>query len=501
MTPPFAVVVPTVGRPSLYRLLAELDGSAGPRPAAVIVVDDRPEPRTRLSVDSALPVTVLASGGRGPAAARNVGWRAADADWVCFLDDDVVPQTDWFVALSDDLAKAQGDGSVEALAGSQAVIEVPRVGGRKATDDERRTQRLADAQWITADMAFRRDVLVAVGGFDERFPRAYREDSDIALRITQGGNTIVRGARRCTHPVADATLMSSVRAQIGNRDNALMRRKHGRRWRSAIGEGRGRLPVHAVTTAVAVVAALAAVTGRWRAARWAATLWALLTGEFAARRFWSGPHTVTEAGRMAITSALIPPAAVWHRLSGEWIFRAARRDPPLAVLLDRDDTIIEDGPYLNDPAGVRPLPGASAALRLLRRRGLLLAVVSNQSGVARGLISSEQLRAVNAEVDAVLGPFDSWHLCVHDAADGCRCRKPAPGMVEDAAAALGVHPSRCVMIGDTGGDVDAALAAGADAVLVPTDRTLPHEITAARVTARVAADLDEAVSLVLKDCR
>ncbi|BBY43772.1 HAD-IIIA family hydrolase [Mycolicibacterium celeriflavum] len=497
MTPRFAVVVPTVGRPSLHRLLAELDGSAGPAPTAVIVIDDRPGPQPPLSIGSRLPVTVLRSGGRGPAAARNTGWRAADADWVCFLDDDVVPQPDWFAAVAEDLAKAE----VEAAAGSQALIEVPRVGGRKATDDERRTQRLADARWITADMAFRRDVLVTVGGFDERFPRAYREDSDIALRIIQGGNEIVRGARRCTHPVAEATLMSSVRAQVGNRDNALMRRKHGRRWRAEIGEGRGRLPAHSMTTAAAVVAAVSALAGRWRPARYAAALWAGLTGEFAVRRFWAGPHTVGEAARMLITSALIPPAAVAHRLAGVWRFRGARRDPPLAVLLDRDDTIIEDGPYLNDPAGVRPLAGARDALNRLRRRGLLLAVVTNQSGVAKGLITPEQLEAVNAEVDAQLGPFDSWQLCVHDADDGCGCRKPAPGMVQAAAAALGVQPSRCVLIGDTGGDVQAALSAGADAVLVPTRRTLRHEISDAGMRARVAATFDDAVALVLKDCR
>lgn len=497
MTPAFAVVVPTVGRPSLHRLLAELDGSAGPTPAAVIVVDDRRDPDAPLEVTSRLPVTVLRSGGRGPAAARNTGWRAARADWICFLDDDVVPQPDWFAALAEDLAKAQ----VEEAAGSQAVIEVPRVGGRRATDDERRTQRLAEAKWITADMAFRRDVLVSVGGFDERFPRAYREDSDIALRIIQGGNAIVRGSRRCTHPVAEATLMSSVRAQIGNRDNALLRRKFGGRWRSEIGEGRGRLPAHAVTTAAGFVAALSVLAGRRRAARGAAAAWALFTAEFAVRRFWSGPRTVTEAGRMALTSALIPPAAVWHRTAGEWQFRTARRDPPLAVLLDRDDTIIEDGPYLRDPAGVRPLPGAQHALDRLRRNGLRLAVVSNQSGVAKGLISARQLEAVNAEVDAALGPFDSWHVCVHDADDGCRCRKPAPGMVEAAAAALGVPPSRCVMIGDTGADVEAALAAGADAILVPTGRTLPHEVGEARVKARVATSLGDAVSMVLRDRR
>ncbi|OBF30336.1 HAD family hydrolase [Mycobacterium sp. ACS1612] len=493
----YAIVIPTIGRDSLHRLLAELDGSAGPRPAEVIVVDDRADTSTPLHVASNLAVRVLRSGARGPAAARNVGWRATRCAWICFLDDDVLPQANWFSALADDLAAAEEAGA----AGSQAIIEVPRVAGRRATDDERRTQRLSDAKWITADMAYRRSALVAIGGFDERFPRAYREDSDLALRITMSGNNIVNGARRCTHPVAKATLFSSIRAQIGNRDNALMRRKHGRTWRTAIGEGRGRMPGHAMTCLAAATALIASLTCHGRLARRATQLWCALTAEFAARRFWAGPHTPVEAGRIALTSILIPPTAVAHRVYGEWTFRAARRDPPLAVLLDRDDTIIEDSPYLNDPGGVRPVPGALDALGRLRERGLLLAIVTNQSGVAKGLITAEQLEAVNAKVDALLGPFDSWQICTHDEGDGCRCRKPAAGMVEAAADALGVDPTRCVMIGDTGGDVEAALSANADVVLVPTERTRRQEISDARARARVAATLTDAVSLVLKDCR
>jgi histidinol-phosphate phosphatase family protein len=198
---------------------------------------------------------------------------------------------------------------------------------------------------------------------------------------------------------------------------------------------------------------------------------------------------------------LIPPAAVWHRLVGEWTHRRAVAEPVLAVLLDRDDTIIEDGPFLNDPNGVRPLPGAAEALGRLRDRGVRLAIVTNQSGVARGLISVEELNAVNAKVDEVLGPFDSWQVCVHDDGDGCACRKPSPGMVLAAATALGVPPARCVMIGDTGGDVNAALAANARAVLVPTPRTLGVEVADARARARVAASLDDAVAMVLRESR
>lgn len=493
--PEYTLVIPTIGRDSLRRLLTALKRGAGPVPPKVVVVDDRPGPPRDLSLGDDLGVRVLRSGGRGPAAARNVGWRAATTRWVCFLDDDVVPDPDWESALCIDLKAADAAGAV----GSQAVLEVPT--HRRPTDDERRTARLSTARWITADMAYRRDALVAVGGFDERFPRAYREDSDLALRIVLAGGTILRGERRSTHPVAPATWRSSVRAQIGNRDNALLRRKYGRSWRDQIGEGPGRLPAHSATTLTGALALGAALLRCRRAARRAATLWLLLTVEFTARRWVSGPRSGVEALRLSLSSAIIPPVAVAHRLAGEWTFRRARRDPPLAVLLDRDDTLIVDKPYLNDPAGVRPTRDAARALARLRRRGLLLAVVTNQSGVARGLISAEQLSSVNDRVDDVLGPFDSWQVCVHDATDGCGCRKPRPGMVLAAAEALAVPPQRCVMIGDTGGDVRAALAAGARAVLVPTDRTLPGEVEHARQHARVAATLNDAVSLVLSECR
>ncbi|ETB05920.1 HAD family hydrolase, partial [Mycobacterium avium subsp. paratuberculosis 10-4404] len=239
----YTLVIPTVGRESLHRLLIALRSSMGPQPPEVVVVDDRPRPGDDLPLPDDPPVRVLRSGGRGPAAARNVGWRASRTRWVCFLDDDVLPDRDWISALCLDLKAADACGA----AGSQAVLEVPTP--RRPSDDQRRTARLATAQWITADMAYRRDILVAAGGFDERFPRAYREDSDLALRIVSAGGTILRGERRCTHPVAPATWRSSVRAQIGNRDNALMRRKHGRRWRTRIGEGPGRMPAHAATTA------------------------------------------------------------------------------------------------------------------------------------------------------------------------------------------------------------------------------------------------------------
>ncbi|MFD6682342.1 HAD-IIIA family hydrolase [Micromonospora parva] len=166
-----------------------------------------------------------------------------------------------------------------------------------------------------------------------------------------------------------------------------------------------------------------------------------------------------------------------------------------AVLLDRDGTLIEDVPYNGDPEKVRPVPGARAALDRLRAAGLRLAVVTNQSGLARGYFTGEQMRAVHARVEELLGPFDAWLVCPHDDADGCDCRKPAPGLVHAAARELGTTASRCVLVGDIGRDVAAALAAGAAGVLVPTPVTRPEEIAAA---GWVASDLPSAVDEILR---
>jgi histidinol-phosphate phosphatase family protein len=214
---------------------------------------------------------------------------------------------------------------------------------------------------------------------------------------------------------------------------------------------------------------------------------------------------------MAVTSVLLPPAATRHWLSG-WFrlsrlladpspsSRAARRVPapsrwvPRAVLFDRDGTLVVDVPYNDDPGRVVVMPGAREAVGRLRAAGVATAVVSNQSGVARGLVRVEQLEAVNRRVEELLGPLGPWFWCVHGPWEGCGCRKPAPGLIKAAAGALGVEPADCVVIGDVGSDMEAARAAGARAVLVPTAVTRAEEVAAAPV---VAPDLVAAVELLL----
>jgi histidinol-phosphate phosphatase family protein len=167
---------------------------------------------------------------------------------------------------------------------------------------------------------------------------------------------------------------------------------------------------------------------------------------------------------------------------------------PEAILFDRDGTLIVDVPYNGDPAMVWPMPGAREALYLLRRAGMALAVISNQSGVGRGMISEAQVQAVNARSEELLGPVDAWLHCPHGPHDGCECRKPAPGLVLRAARLLAVRPDRCAVVGDIGSDMRAAAAAGARGVLVPTPRTRAEEIVDAPET---APDLPAAVRSLL----
>lgn len=525
------VVVPTLGRPSLSLLLDALARTEQAAPGTsvlghVYLVDDRPGGRGRLAVDGMADVLagrvhVLAGPGTGPAAARNAGWRRSGAPWVAFLDDDVVPSPTWAADLGTDLVGLALD-----VAASQGRIRVPLPEDRRPTDWERNVAGLAQARWITADLACRVAALDAVGGFDERFPRAYREDADLAVRLMRGGWRLEQGRRQTTHPVGPSRPWVSVSRQAGNADDALMAALHGRGWRREVGAPGGRLRRHLAVTLAGAGALVGLATGRRAAAIAGAGAWMVGTGELAWARIAPGPRTRREAATMVLTSAVLPAAAVAHRVAGTvraqrlrgsdraWVRHGsaggpgsagghgpsvdgaggARRPPPAAVLFDRDGTLVRDVPYNGDPELVEPMPGARAALDRLRDAGIPVAVVSNQSGVARGVLGRDQVDAVNRRVEEMVGPVAAWMVCPHGPEDGCPCRKPAPGLILAAAANLRVEAAEVAVVGDIGSDVEAALAAGARPILVPTPATRPQEVRAAP---EVAGDLAAAVDLLV----
>ncbi len=142
-----------------------------------------------------------------------------------------------------------------------------------------------------------------------------------------------------------------------------------------------------------------------------------------------------------------------------------------AVFLDRDgvlnEAVLRDGhPY--PPSNVEDLrlvPGAAAALALLKAAGFELIVVTNQPDVARGARSRLAVEAMNAALNATL-PIDEFCVCFHDDAERCGCRKPKPGLLKDAALRRGIDLRRSFMIGDRWRDIDAGAAAGCRTILI-----------------------------------
>jgi histidinol-phosphate phosphatase family protein len=162
-----------------------------------------------------------------------------------------------------------------------------------------------------------------------------------------------------------------------------------------------------------------------------------------------------------------------------------------AVLFDRDGTLIADG-----AGSLSLMPGAVGAIARLRDRGMRIAVVTNQPRAGESMAARRAMNALHQQIETRVGALDGWFACTHAAQDGCECRKPQPGLVLQAARALGVLPQECVVIGDIGSDVEAAQRAGAQPILVPTPVTLHEEIERAPIVCR---DLLEAAAYVLAE--
>ena len=146
--------------------------------------------------------------------------------------------------------------------------------------------------------------------------------------------------------------------------------------------------------------------------------------------------------------------------------------PRRYVLIDRDGTIIEECHYLSDPDQVRLIPGSAEAMRTLREQGLGMAIVTNQSGVGRGYFDLDRLEQINQRMCQLLASegvhLDGIYFCPHTPDDLCGCRKPQPGMIEQARKELGFEPARCMVVGDRETDIELGRNVGATTFLVRT---------------------------------
>lgn len=173
------------------------------------------------------------------------------------------------------------------------------------------------------------------------------------------------------------------------------------------------------------------------------------------------------------------------------------------VLLDRDGTINVDKEYIGDPALLELIPGAAAGLRRLQEIGCGLAVVSNQSGVAKGFFDVAAVERVNARLHALLAAegvtLDGVYVCTHQAGDGCNCRKPNTGLVEQAVRDHGFDPREGFVVGDKVSDIELGKRIGAMSLLVRTGYGRQSQGDPALAADRVVDDLGAACVLIAQE--
>lgn len=323
-TPPYAlaVIVPTCRRPQLLRrCLTALCAQTLPHDRyEIIVVDDGLDADTRREVASyartahpRIRYLMTPRPRSGPAVARNIGWRATQSAIIAFTDDDCEPSTDWlkagFTVFND-----------PEVFGAWGRIIVPL--SADPTDYERNTAGLERAPCATANCFYRKSALEAVGGFDERFTAAWREDSDLQFALLERNHTIVSVPDAVVvHPVRPAPWGISIRQQRNNLFNALLFKKHPVLYRRLI-QPSPPWAYYVNVTALFVGALGLSMEWPWLLGS-SLAVWAAGVARFCAMRLRRTSRRMWHILEMLVTSAIIPPAAVYWRLQGAVKYRVA----------------------------------------------------------------------------------------------------------------------------------------------------------------------------------
>jgi glycosyltransferase involved in cell wall biosynthesis len=316
-----SVVIPTYKRPDLLQRCLEplLEQSLPTDRYEVIVVDDGQTEDTRALVENLAAATngrpllryLRPEGTRGPAAARNRGWRAARGEVVAFTDDDTIPDVDWlrygWLAMSNGQAAVRG------------AVRVPING--PLTDHGRMTQGLESAEFVTANCFVRRSALQAVDGFDERFLRAWREDSDLHFKLIEAYGEVPKASLAVVqHPVREAPFGISLKQQANMMFDALLFKKHPELYRTKVGRVHAP-PSYYLVVIATLLAPLLALAG---AGTLALTLLVLAVGLvlwLTAKRLRGTARTREHITEMLVTSAAIPFLSLYWRIKGGLRFR------------------------------------------------------------------------------------------------------------------------------------------------------------------------------------
>lgn len=315
-----SVVIPTCRRNDLLRrcLIAVLSQSLPASCFEVIVIDDGGDGSACELVHEmaeqvpAGPVMRCASTQkrRGPAAARNLGWHMAAGEVIAFTDDDTLPCPDW---LLNGLAALR-----PGLAAVSGRVIVPTRG--PLTDFERMTKGLEQGEFVTANAFVRRSTLFQLGGFDERFRRAWREDSDLQFRILAAGGRIGRAEGAVVkHPVRAVAWGVSLAQQRNVFFDALLYKKHRELYRLKI---RPHPPWHHYLIVLSVLFSVVAwIEGGQAWSAFAALLAVGLVLRFAWQRLRHASRSAHHVTEMLVTSMAIPFLSVFWRLAGAWRFK------------------------------------------------------------------------------------------------------------------------------------------------------------------------------------
>ncbi|MCL5257055.1 MAG: glycosyltransferase [Chloroflexi bacterium] len=314
-----SVVIPTRRRTKLLcRCLRALSRQDYPLDRyEVVVVDDDPENcengvTQREIVDLGLKCDVryLRNPGKGPAAARNEGWSQASGEIIAFTDDDTVATPTWLR----EGVKGFSDG-VEGV-GGRTIVPMPRV----PTDSQRCASWLQTVHFITCNVFYRRGALEACGGFDTHFHEAYREDSDLTFSMWERGKKLVVAPGAVVyHPARKGRFLSSLKAHRRIAYDALLYKKHPKLYRA--GKGRGARPDYYLMVSSVILAVAAAVAGFGWGALGLLVLWAVFDTRFFLERVRGTSHEMADLADMAVTSLLIPFAAILFRLVGAFRYR------------------------------------------------------------------------------------------------------------------------------------------------------------------------------------
>jgi GT2 family glycosyltransferase len=320
-----SVVVPTYRRPELLlRCLQRLCAQTLPADAfEIVVVDDGRDDATHRLVEQvkqgAGEVTLIylwPPRGHGPAVARNAGWRAARGAVIAFTDDDTLPEPGW---LEEGLAALALHPEWVAAGGCLQVPLAPPA-SRRPSDHELMTMGLERAEFVTANAFVRRAALKRLGGFDERFTRAWREDSDLQFRLMRDAGPVGRAPGAVVlHPARPERWGVCLRQQRNALFEALLFKKHPRLYRERIDAGPP-WRYYAIVSFV-VIAVLAVVIGLHALAAGAVLLAAAGMLWVAATRLRATSRAPMHVLEMVATSAVIPFLSVYWRLRGAVRFR------------------------------------------------------------------------------------------------------------------------------------------------------------------------------------